>query len=467
MPRVRAGPGFSGLIGSDSEPDFDNFHTAVSSSSLAPGKSMGITKSRGRPLANAHKVTKPAPKGVQQTNGTATARQALQDKTGSADTNGRSCRHADNSHMEPDLVKPTQPARARPKTTSIAPTKASYKPTTTQGPPPKAQHVPEEDAFETGREESMEVDEIGQVERKVEEEFEDKLEDDRVESVGPNRTGRKTSADDGSGDVSLRQQLEELGRRYESLESRYKELREVGVKEAERNYDRLKRQADENSAGKYYVRSFDSTHNTDTLFLTASSKLISELRAELAARSSLGRKLETTETRCDDLQVKVDQLSTSLSDARSEIKTLNTKLAAARNAEISAKVNGSTMKANGGFRGPPTEVVQTAQAKEDLYGDLTGLIVRGMKHEGKEDVFDCIQAGRNGTLHFKLALETADASGNYEDVQYTYRPQLDPGRDGELMDILPYYLLEEITFPRPHASKFYSRVTKSLSESLG
>lgn len=35
------------------------------------------------------------------------------------------------------------------------------------------------------------------------------------------------------------------------------------------------------------------------------------------------------------------------------------------------------------------------------------------------------------------------------------------------MDILPYYLLEEITFPRLQASKFYSRVTKSLSESLG
>ena len=41
--------------------------------------------------------------------------------------------------------------------------------------------------------------------------------------------------------------------------------------------------------------------------------------------------------------------------------------------------------------------VQTAQMKEDLYADLTGLIVRGVKHEHGEDVYDCIQTGRNGS----------------------------------------------------------------------
>lgn len=46
---------------------------------------------------------------------------------------------------------------------------------------------------------------------------------------------------------------------------------------------------------------------------------------------------------------------------------------------------------------------------------------------------------------------------------FTYKPQLDPSRDGELMDILPDFLVEEITFPRPHASKFYARVIKSLT----
>ena len=67
-------------------------------------------------------------------------------------------------------------------------------------------------------------------------------------------------------------------------------------------------------------------------------------------------------------------------------------------------------------------------------------------------------------LHFKLALDRGEGSDNYEDVQFTYKPQLNPDRDGDLMEVLPDYLVEEITFPRPHASKFYSRVIKSLTE---
>lgn len=43
-------------------------------------------------------------------------------------------------------------------------------------------------------------------------------------------------------------------------------------------------------------------------------------------------------------------------------------------------------------------------------------------------------------------------------------PQLDPGRDRDLIDLLPDYLVEEITFPRAHAAKFYARVIKSLAE---
>jgi hypothetical protein len=40
---------------------------------------------------------------------------------------------------------------------------------------------------------------------------------------------------------------------------------------------------------------------------------------------------------------------------------------------------------------------QLRQMKEELYTDLTGLIVRGVKREEDEDVYDCIQTGRNGS----------------------------------------------------------------------
>lgn len=54
---------------------------------------------------------------------------------------------------------------------------------------------------------------------------------------------------DGS-EVSLRRRLGELSKKYESLDMRHRDLREVGVKEAERNFERLKKQAEERTAGK-------------------------------------------------------------------------------------------------------------------------------------------------------------------------------------------------------------------------
>ena len=53
---------------------------------------------------------------------------------------------------------------------------------------------------------------------------------------------------------------------------------------------------------------------------------------------------------------------------------------------------------------------------------------------------------------------------NYDEAQFMYQPQLDPNRDRALIDLLPDYLVEEITFPRQHAAKFYARVMKALTE---
>jgi hypothetical protein len=51
-------------------------------------------------------------------------------------------------------------------------------------------------------------------------------------------------------DPSLRRRLGDLTRKYESLEAKYRDLRELGVKEAERNYDRLKKQGEERANSK-------------------------------------------------------------------------------------------------------------------------------------------------------------------------------------------------------------------------
>lgn len=67
-------------------------------------------------------------------------------------------------------------------------------------------------------------------------------------------------------------------------------------------------------------------------------------------------------------------------------------------------------------------------------------------------------------LHFKLGVANENSPNAFEDAEFQYKPQLDPHRDKALIDLLPDFLIEEITFPRPLASKFYARVMKVLTE---
>ena len=115
------------------------------------------------------------------------------------------------------------------------------------------------------------------------------------------------------------------------------------------------------------------------------------------------------------------------------------------------------------------QAAHTAQLKENLYSDLTGLILRSVTHSSSPtpcDVYDCIQTGRNGTLHFKLSVATDNPAGvSYEEteLQYTPRLELDGTRDRELLELLPDYLEEEITFSRANAGRFYGRVVEVLT----
>ncbi|KAI1142231.1 chromosome segregation protein Csm1/Pcs1-domain-containing protein [Hypoxylon sp. FL0543] len=255
---------------------------------------------------------------------------------------------------------------------------------------------------------------------------------------------------------SMRRRVGDLTRKYETLEAKYRDLREIGVKEAERNYDRLKKQSEERA------------NTANQLIATLKAQL--SVQTELAKESQrLRQELEAKQTKVDQLQNKVNDTSTSLSEAKTEIKTLSTKLNAARSAEpVVVKVPGSAMKGNNldkRLLANAEAAAQVAQMKEDLYGDLTGLIIRGVKQEQNGcDTYDCIQTGRNGTLHFKLAVGSDELTEKLDEPQFIYMPQLDPARDQDLIEILPDYLVEEITFPQSHAARFYSRVMRSLTE---
>lgn len=120
----------------------------------------------------------------------------------------------------------------------------------------------------------------------------------------------------------------------------------------------------------------------------------------------LRKKLDARNTEVANLQAKLAQVSVSLTEAQGQNKALSTKLATSRTAatsveSVGTKVPASAVKANGGIRmigsAEAVQAAQAAQLKEDLYSDLSGLIIRNVKRDAEEDVFDCIQTGRNGS----------------------------------------------------------------------
>ncbi|RKF74730.1 putative chromosome segregation protein [Golovinomyces cichoracearum] len=285
---------------------------------------------------------------------------------------------------------------------------------------------------------------------------------DSQSSHRPNKRRRTSSISDPDSqrDASLSRKIRNLNQKYESLQLRYNEVIELGIVEAEIKFDKLRKQIEENtSVTNNYLTSLKADLENKTM-LAKETKL---LKSKLSVAN-----IETV-----SLQEKVKELEKSLAESQTENKILSTKLAVTRTAAVSvesvnSKVPNSAMKANGGIRMMGTAeaalTAQVAQLKEDLYSDLTGLLMRRVTRGNEKDCFDCIQTGRNGTLHFKLAVGNESSAESYDDIQCSYTPLLDPNRDKMLIELLPDYLVDEITFPRPHSAKFYARVVKALTE---
>lgn len=68
-------------------------------------------------------------------------------------------------------------------------------------------------------------------------------------------------------------------------------------------------------------------------------------------------------------------------------------------------------------------------------------------------------------LHFKLFVDQENAKkASFEETEFLYTPLLDANRDRDLIEMMPDYLAEDITFEREVAAKFYARVVKTLTE---
>ncbi|KAK0672740.1 chromosome segregation protein Csm1/Pcs1-domain-containing protein [Cercophora samala] len=270
-----------------------------------------------------------------------------------------------------------------------------------------------------------------------------------------------TTTSSSSSEADLRRRLGDLTKSHSALESRYNSLRDTTVPQAE--------------------KTFDSYRKTSESKSKLADSLIASLKAELATAKqssavipSLQSDLSAAQAQIAKFEAQVAELNKTMAEQKTEIKALNMKLAAARNAEAAAnsrsataQVPGSAMKKTlgiSGVRGTGMQVQEatlSAQRKEDLYADLTGLIVRGVNVLSEGVEFDCLQTGRNGTLHFKLTM----SSGDGDESQCEYNPMLDTNRDRALIDVLPEFLVDEIAFPRAQAGKFYQRIMRALNES--
>jgi hypothetical protein len=129
------------------------------------------------------------------------------------------------------------------------------------------------------------------------------------------------------------------------------------------------------------------------------------LRQEIAALHGLASETKSLKTQLAKAESENERLASenkTLKNVQNEVKTLQAKLVAARShTESAANAKGQPgARATGKGAKDPANGLDDAQImklKEDLYCDLTGLMIHGVKRVDGEDVFDCIQTGKNGS----------------------------------------------------------------------
>lgn len=206
------------------------------------------------------------------------------------------------------------------------------------------------------------------------------------------RAGSFSDTEDGPGSS---RKIGELQAKLDKNELRYRNLKEVVVDEAKANYEKLRKQSEESAK--------------------TAKAIIAQLKADSAAKDAKLKEFRNLQKTLDEKdgeiahhKEKAAKANAALAEAKDENKGIMTKLAAMKNAAANiesvnaAKIPGSAQKPGATRIMGSAETVkahQEAQLKISLYSDLTGLIVRGVKREEEEDVFDCIQTGKNGSKY--------------------------------------------------------------------
>lgn len=206
------------------------------------------------------------------------------------------------------------------------------------------------------------------------------------------RSGSASGTERRGGDPELRRQLNDVTKKYENLQLKFESLEDVGKTQAESNFDKLKRASDQKARDAHEL-------------IMSLKKELAELKKSTSTSSSettgLQKQVTTLTAKNDKLTSERDDMKSKLQVSQNEVKSLEAKLIQSRH-QLSTSVQEakaqadkkSNLPAAGGTLG---DAQKEAKMKEDLYADLTGLIIRGVKQRESEDQYDCIQTGRNGS----------------------------------------------------------------------
>lgn len=268
-----------GLADSDSDDDFNARDSNLKTTeNMPPAK-----KPRGRAAAN--KVTKPEPKTATRGVGAKasaalekeTGRLALAETTSNEPPKAKRGRKPKQALEEADDVLATPPnsdeptrtkgARGRPKKGSVVPESVQKKAEPVAAKrgrkPAAAKVVEEQSSLLSAEDEPSEFPEIPETQQDSAMDVDEGEELDQVEDLPtfsrfsappsvqrnsyhvPLSASKRSASSALDNDPSVRRRLGEMTRKYEALEQRYRDLRNVAVVEAEKNFDRLKKQSED------------------------------------------------------------------------------------------------------------------------------------------------------------------------------------------------------------------------------
>ena len=156
----------------------------------------------------------------------------------------------------------------------------------------------------------------------------------RTKQDQPFRRRAGSASDTERGDPNLRRKLGDVTRKFENVDLKYRNLKEVGINEANANMEKLRKQCDAT--------------------MQASNDLIASLKKDLATQAPLAqeawklkKQMQNQEDEMSKMRDTTADLSRSLTAAQNEIKALQAKLSAARASSVdNTKTPGSAVKSS-------------------------------------------------------------------------------------------------------------------------